>query len=258
MKVLYITYRFCSSVDPVTYDSFDIKGARSLEAMVQTHLASGAPYIELCVQFTSPNNVLATGVREVYTTPGQHSVSGLQNTEQPMFGSGVECTSPIRHSVGGWDMYVGSSMFDAGNTYWGTTLSSSGWQSTSNWGRYEIPRRRDDVLPTTSNGEGTSYVADDGTLEDDSDVDPPREPGPDGAEVGLFSEPEPIPTEPEDAKRSSDEEENPRFRAYSPPAHMQNVDLSADDALEFPDLSHRLRNHTSSGLDSGEFEVGNQ
>ncbi|MFQ6658346.1 hypothetical protein Gotur_027652 [Gossypium turneri] len=68
MKVLSSTYRFCSSVDPVTYDLFDIKGARSLEAMVQTHLASGAPYIELYVQFTSPNDALATGVREVYAT----------------------------------------------------------------------------------------------------------------------------------------------------------------------------------------------
>ena len=94
MKVLSITYRFCSSVDPVTYDSFDIKGARSLEAMVQTHLASGATYIELYVQFTSPTDVLPPGVRDVYTTPGRHSVSVLQNTEQPMFRSGVECTSP--------------------------------------------------------------------------------------------------------------------------------------------------------------------
>ena len=62
MKVLSITYRFCSCVDPVTYDSFNIKYARSLEAMVQTHLASGAPYIELYVQFTSPTDLLATGV----------------------------------------------------------------------------------------------------------------------------------------------------------------------------------------------------
>ena len=94
MKILSITYRFCSSVDPVTYDSFDIKGARSLEAMVQTHLASGATYIELYVQFTSPTDVLLSSVRDVYTTPGRHSVSVLQNTEKPMFGSGVECTSP--------------------------------------------------------------------------------------------------------------------------------------------------------------------
>ena len=70
MKVQSMTYRFCSSVDPVTYDSFDIKGARSLEAMVKTHLASGAPYTELYVKFTSPTDVLATGVRDVYTTPG--------------------------------------------------------------------------------------------------------------------------------------------------------------------------------------------
>ncbi|MFQ6636792.1 hypothetical protein Gotur_012907 [Gossypium turneri] len=162
-----------------------------------------------------------------------------------MFGSGVECTSPARHSVGGWDMYVDGSMFDAGNTYWGMASSSSGWQSTSNWGRYEMPRRKDDVLPTTSTGEGTLYVVNNGGLEDDSDVDPPRELGPDSAEVGLFSELEPIPTEPEVAERSSDEEENPRFRAYSPPAHMHNVDLSADYALEFPDLPHRLRDRTT-------------
>ncbi|MFQ6635254.1 hypothetical protein Gotur_012241 [Gossypium turneri] len=138
-------------------------------------------------------------------------------------------------------MYVDGSMFDAGNTYWGTASSFSGWQSTSNWGRYEMPKRRDDVLPTMSTGERTSYAVDDGGLEDDSDMDSPREPGPDGEEVGLFSKPEPVPTEPEDAERSSDEKENPRFRAYSPPAHMHNVDLSADDALEFPDLPHQLR-----------------
>ncbi|MFQ6669576.1 hypothetical protein Gotur_034768 [Gossypium turneri] len=69
-----------------------------------------------------------------------------------------------------------------------------------------MPRRRDDVLPTMSTGEGTSYAADDCGLEDDSDMDPPREPEPDGAEVGLFFEPKPIPTEPEDAEKSSDEE----------------------------------------------------
>ncbi|MFQ6643360.1 hypothetical protein Gotur_017090 [Gossypium turneri] len=158
-----------------------------------------------------------------------------------MFGSDMEYTTPARHSVSGWDMHLGGSMFDAGNTYWGTASTSSGWQSTSNWGRYETPRRRDDVLPTTSTGEGTSYVADDGGLEDDSDVDPPREPGLDNVEFVLLSEPESIPTEPEDVEGGSDEEEDPRFRVYSPPAHMHNVNLSADDALEFLDLPYRWR-----------------
>ncbi|MFQ6659501.1 hypothetical protein Gotur_028378, partial [Gossypium turneri] len=120
-----------------------------------------------------------------------------------------------------------------------------------------MPRRRDDVLPTTSTGERTSDAADNGGLEYDSDVDPPREPGPDGAEVGLFSEPEPILTEPEDAEKSSDEEKNLQFRAYSSPAHMHNVDLSADDALEFPDLLYWLRDCTSSGIDLSKFKVGN-
>ncbi|KAH1113725.1 hypothetical protein J1N35_007103 [Gossypium stocksii] len=31
IRVSSIKYRFCHSVDPVTYDSFDIKGGRSLE-----------------------------------------------------------------------------------------------------------------------------------------------------------------------------------------------------------------------------------
>ncbi|KAK5770880.1 hypothetical protein PVK06_047037 [Gossypium arboreum] len=155
-------------------------------------------------------------------------------------------------------MHLGGSMFDAGNTYWGTTSTYSAWQSTSNWGRYETPRRKDDVLPMMSTGEGTSYVADDGGLDDESDVDPPREPGRDGTEVGFFSGSEPIPTEPEDAERGSNEEEDPRFRAYSPPAHMHNVDLSADDALEFPDLPYKTCDHTSSFLDSSEFEVGKE
>ncbi|XP_052882763.1 uncharacterized protein LOC128291609 [Gossypium arboreum] len=39
---------------------------------------------------------------------------------------------------------------------------------------------------------------------------------------------------------------------------MHNVDLSADDALEFPNLPHRTRDHTSSLLDSSEFEVGKE
>ncbi|KAH1082903.1 hypothetical protein J1N35_022664 [Gossypium stocksii] len=137
--------------------------------------------------------------------------------EPPVFGSGMEYTTSARHSFSGWDMHLGGSMFDAGNTYWRMTSTSSGWQSTSNWGRYEMPRRRDDVLPTTSTSEGTSYVTDDGGLDDESDVDSPREPGPDGAEVGLFSELEPIPTELEDVEGGLDEEEDPRFRA----THLQ-------------------------------------
>ncbi|PPS08168.1 hypothetical protein GOBAR_AA12480 [Gossypium barbadense] len=262
MKVLSIKYRFCVLVDPVTYDSFDIKGARSLEVMVQTHLASGSPYVELYVQFSLPNDAFAastfTADREEYTTPVRHSVSGWQNMEVPVFSSSMEYPTLARHSVSGWDMHLSGSMFDVGNTYWGMTSTSSGWQSASDWRCCETSTRRDDVLPTTSTSEGTSFVADDGGSDDESDVDPPREPGPDGAEVALFFEPEPIPTVLEDVEGGSDEEEDPRFRVYSPPAHMHNVDLSQDDVLEFQDLPHRRHDRTSSTLDSGELEVGNK
>ncbi|KAH1047560.1 hypothetical protein J1N35_038344 [Gossypium stocksii] len=238
-------------------------GARNLEAMVQTHLASGSPYLELYVQFSSPNEAFetltSTAIREEYTTPARDFVTRRQNTKAPMFGSSMEYTTPAQHLVSGWDMHLNRSMFDARITYWGMTSTSSDWQSTSDWGRYEMSIRRDDVLPMTSTGEGTSYAANNGVLDDEFDVDPPREPGPNGTEAALFFELELVPTEPEDVERgSNEEEEDPRFRAYSPPAHMHNVDLSVNDTLKFPDLPHRRRDRTSLSLDSGELEVGKE
>ncbi|KAH1115151.1 hypothetical protein J1N35_008529 [Gossypium stocksii] len=145
MRVLSIKYRFCASTNPVTYDSFDIKGARSLEVMVQTHLTSGSPHLELYVEFSSQNEALATST----------STAGMTST-------------------------------------------SNGWQSTSDWGHYEKSTKKDDVLPMTSIDEGISYVADVGGLDDESDVDPPRELGFDGVEVVLFSKSELAQTELED------------------------------------------------------------
>ncbi|KAH1056844.1 hypothetical protein J1N35_034909 [Gossypium stocksii] len=98
--------------------------------------------------------------------------------------------------------------------------------STSNSGRYETSTRIDDVLPTTSTSERTSYVTDDGGLNDESDVDPPQEPGPDGVEVVLFFEPELVPTELKDVEGGSDEEEEDlRLRC-----HMGVVDGYALDS----------------------------
>ncbi|KAH1046610.1 hypothetical protein J1N35_037394 [Gossypium stocksii] len=89
IRVLSIKYRFCTLADPVTYDSFDIKCARGLEVMVQTHLASGSPYLELYVEFLRPDEGLATSasttIREEYMTHARHSISGRQNTEPTIF-----------------------------------------------------------------------------------------------------------------------------------------------------------------------------
>ncbi|KAH1040466.1 hypothetical protein J1N35_042209 [Gossypium stocksii] len=100
-------------------------------------------------------------------------------------------------------------------------------QSTFDWGRYETSTKRDDILLTTFIGDRTSYVVDDDGPDDESNMDPLRKSGPDGIEVALFSKSEPVPTIPEDVEGGSDEEEeDSQFRAYSPPAHMHNVDLS--------------------------------
>ncbi|KAK5785500.1 hypothetical protein PVK06_040091 [Gossypium arboreum] len=129
-------------------------------------------------------------------------------------------------------MHISGLIFDAGNTYWGMTSTFSGWQSISDGGNYETFTRRDDVLPITSTGEGTS------------------------AEVALFSEPEPVPFELENVEGGSDEEEkDPRFRAYSPPPYMHNVNILANDALEFLELPHRTHDCISLSFDSGDLEV---
>ncbi|KAK5776716.1 hypothetical protein PVK06_044678 [Gossypium arboreum] len=87
------------------------------------------------------------------------------------------------------------------------TLTSSGWQSTSDWRHCETSIRRDDVLPTMSTGEGTFYVAHGDGLDDESDADPPRKASLDGVEVALFSKLELVPTIPEDVEGGSNEEE---------------------------------------------------
>ncbi|KAH1098400.1 hypothetical protein J1N35_015321 [Gossypium stocksii] len=115
--------------------------------------------------------------------------------------------------------------------YWGMTSTSSGWQSTSDWGHYETSTRRDDVLLTTSTGEGTSYVTNDGRLDDESDVDPPREPSLDGVEVVLFFEPEP---------------------ASSEPKELKGVQMMKKKICDSG------RDRTGSSLDSSELEVGKE
>ncbi|KAH1031149.1 hypothetical protein J1N35_043323 [Gossypium stocksii] len=141
----------------------------------------------------------------------------------------------------------------------GMATTSRGWQSTSDWGRSETYTRRDDVLPTTSTSEETYYMVDVGKSNDVFDIDPPREPSADGAKVELFSKLKLIPTEPKDYEEGSDDdEEHLRFKTYSSLAYMHNVYISADDALEFLDLPHSRRGHTSSLLDSGDLEVGKE
>ncbi|KAK5785467.1 hypothetical protein PVK06_040057 [Gossypium arboreum] len=81
-----------------------------------------------------------------------------------------------------------------------------------------------------STSDGTSYVVDDGGLDDEFDVDPSQEPGPDGAEVVLFFEPKPVLSEPED--------------------------VEGDEALEFLDLLCRRRDRTNVSQDHPKMDSG--
>lgn len=146
-------------------------------------------------------------------------------------------------------------MFNIGNTYKG--------MASSDFSYFDNHTRIDDVLPTTSTGERTSNMVDIGRFEneDDSEFDANLicEPDPVGSEITLFFEPSFLPTKPEDGERGEnldeDTEEDSRFKAYLPPTHMHNVNLSVEDGMEFKELPHRRPVHASSSLDSGDLEV---
>ncbi|KAK5770834.1 hypothetical protein PVK06_046990 [Gossypium arboreum] len=109
---------------------------------------------------------------------------------------------------------------------------STMWQSVGDFGCFNNYTIRDDVLPMMSINEGTSNLGD----------------------VEL------VPTELEDDDLdgeglSKDTEKDLQFTAYSPPTYMHNVDLSAENGLEFAKLLHRRPGHASSSLDSSDLEV---
>ncbi|KAH1073928.1 hypothetical protein J1N35_026256 [Gossypium stocksii] len=122
----------------------------------------------------------------------------------------------------------------------------------------------DDLLRTTSTSEGTSNMPNVSRSENkdnnESNVNPPREPSAGGSKVGLFSELEPVSTELEDNKEGDgdDEEEDLQFTVYFPVAHMHNFDVSTEDTLEFVDLPHKRLGHINAFSDSGDLEVGRE
>ncbi|KAH1046618.1 hypothetical protein J1N35_037402 [Gossypium stocksii] len=58
-------------VGPVRYDAFDIKCARGLEVMVQTHIDNGSPFLELYVEFSGidegPQRLTYVSIQEART-----------------------------------------------------------------------------------------------------------------------------------------------------------------------------------------------
>ncbi|KAK5784887.1 hypothetical protein PVK06_039426 [Gossypium arboreum] len=76
MKASSLKYRFCASVDAVRYNTFNIRGARGLEVMVQTHIGIGLPFLEL---YAEDNVLLTTSTIEETSNPGD--IGGVENKE---------------------------------------------------------------------------------------------------------------------------------------------------------------------------------
>ncbi|KAH1046524.1 hypothetical protein J1N35_037308 [Gossypium stocksii] len=204
----------------VRHDTFDIKGTQGLEARVQTYIDSGSLFLKLYVEFSMPNEGIRSSIplyiRKARTVKNVDSLTTLLESSH----YDIPKSSIGRHStISALDFHRGSD-----------------WQSTCDFGHFDTYTRRDDVLPTTSTGEGTSNMANVNGSKNEygngSDVDPVWEPSANGLEVALFFEPELVPIEPEDGE--------------------------GEDGLEFVELPHNRLGHTSSSLDSSELKVGRE
>ncbi|KAH1121656.1 hypothetical protein J1N35_004816 [Gossypium stocksii] len=214
MGVLSLKYQICVLVDPVKYNTFDIRGVRGLETMVQTHIYSGSPYFELYAKFAraeeDPWRLTYVPVREA------------RMEEQ--------AKSPTTQLCVGFTALLESSHSDILESSMGRHSSISaldficGRESTKqlgfggDFGYFDNDKRKDDVLPTTSIDEGTFNPRDVGGVENEDgiefDTDPIQEPATDGSKFALFSELQPVLTEPEDGGSDDkgpgeDAEENP-------------------------------------------------
>ncbi|KAH1046939.1 hypothetical protein J1N35_037723 [Gossypium stocksii] len=247
MRVSSLKYQFYAFIDPARYDTFNIKCAKGLEAMVQTYIDSGSPFLKLYMKISRPDETPRAStsilVQETRT---------VENVDSPM----------TQLCVSGFDINFGQWVFNTWNTYMGMASTSRYWQSTNDSGCFNNYTRRDDVLLTTSTGEGTSSTIDVGGFENEDgnefNTGPVREPDADISKFTLFSKLDHVATELKDGEEGEDVEEDPRFTMYSPPTHMHNVNLSIEDGLEFAEIPYRRPDNASSSLDLGDLEVGKE
>ncbi|KAH1092263.1 hypothetical protein J1N35_019520 [Gossypium stocksii] len=114
----------------------------------------------------------------------------------------------------------------------------------------DSPIRTDDVILTTCTNEGTSNPGHVTEVDNEEGYK---------TNNGLIWEFKPD----EESGSKGEGSDNigrthPDFTTYAPPPYMLNVDLDVEFGLEFPELTHRRLNYTSSSLNVDDLQVGNE
>ncbi|KAH1108673.1 hypothetical protein J1N35_012441 [Gossypium stocksii] len=127
--------------------------------------------------------------------------------------------------------------------------------------------RTGDVFPTTYTGERTSnlkheiVIGVDNEKEVETDDNPILEFRLDGSEITLFFKPKNVPIKPKESDFGSEGPDNAgkthlAFMEYEPLPHVLNVDINAEDELEFLELPHRRSSHVSYFTNFDDLQVG--
>ncbi|KAH1098760.1 hypothetical protein J1N35_015681 [Gossypium stocksii] len=156
MRVSSLKYRYLASADPVKYEVFYVE----------------CPILELYAEFGNIGEgkwrsisfpIRKVGAKEEAESPSTWLCSGFTTLLESSHYDIPESSIGKHSSVPSLDFYSdkqnvqqSSPMFYPGNTYKGMSSSFIDWQSAGDFGCTVSYTRKDDVLPTTSIGKGTS------------------------------------------------------------------------------------------------------
>ncbi|KAH1090007.1 hypothetical protein J1N35_017264 [Gossypium stocksii] len=142
-----------------------------------------------------------------------------------------------RHSISAFDFnFSASSMSWVRKTYTGGSSTYTEHQIDTNFRGHMGYRRIDDLLLSMKTDEGEEQETTDVADVEESDLEPIWQCEPDGSNVALFFELEPVLMEPEPYESDDDSLDNapdldPQDRAYELSPHMINIDLSIEGGL---------------------------
>ncbi|KAE8715654.1 hypothetical protein F3Y22_tig00110162pilonHSYRG00103 [Hibiscus syriacus] len=269
-----LQYRFPTELFPLTYTSFQLSNDDDVSMMVDAHMGSSQSLIEMYATFIEVRVTRGLSYSShfgiAYQTDQVDSPTQLIcNDFTSLMADPTPYTMPSS-SIGRHSSATAYDLNPRGftnNPYGNISSTSRGRHSSANVFdlHMEMPTRRQsihiphDTMASSSRGghaSGNLFDLNIGLSEEPSSPpeEPLREPGADGAETGLFVEPD----SPQFNVHSDDDEDDVPINTTLAelPAHMYEADYDAMYEPEFPDLPDVGNYGLQSSVNDGNLHIG--
>ncbi|KAE8662837.1 Acyl-coenzyme A oxidase, peroxisomal [Hibiscus syriacus] len=269
-----LQYRFPTELFPLTYTSFQFSNDDDVSMMVDAHMGSSQSLIEMYVTFIE---VCVTRGLSYYSHFGiEYQTDQVDSPTQQIcndFTSLMVDPTPDTMPSSSIGRHSSATAYDlnprgfTNNPYDNISSTSRGRHSSANVFdlHMEMPTRRQsihiphDTMASSSRGghaSGNLFDLNIGLSEEPSSPpeEPLREPGADGAETGLFVEPD----SPQFNVHSDDDKDDVPINTTPAklPAHMYEADYDAMYEPEFPDLPDVGNYGLQSSVNDGNLHIG--